>query len=241
MSQPPQRQIPSHCHHKRKQEQIENKLAYEQALEDLKQVIMDEEGPEKREELREERTLAQRVKMALVCAAIFGTGVLTRVLTSNFPSSGAYPALDLGLEGSLVMGMLGGYVTGMLAGILISLPAMFGDELMSMPLLAAAGSYTPFYLVAMSWVPVLSTFRFPAKYIVLAAFALACGAAAGWDALSRESADEVSRDSRAGRWTSTFVLVVLAGAAAATAASSSCAVVSSPTWKALRKAPTQKD
>ncbi len=90
--------------------------------------------------LREERTLAQRVKMALVCAGIFGTGVLTRVLTSAFPAPDAYQALDLGLEGSLVMGMLGGYVTGMLAGILISLPAMFlGGELMSMPLLAAAG------------------------------------------------------------------------------------------------------
>lgn len=90
--------------------------------------------------LREERTLAQRVKMALVCAGIFGTGVLTRVLTSTFPAPDAYQALDLGLEGSLVMGMLGGYVTGMLAGILISLPAMFlGGELMSMPLLAASG------------------------------------------------------------------------------------------------------
>ena len=63
--------------------------------------------------LREERTLAQRVKMALVCAGIFGTGVLTRVLTSAFPAPDAYQALDLGLEGSLVMGMLGGYVTGM--------------------------------------------------------------------------------------------------------------------------------
>ena len=30
--------------------------------------------------MREERTLAQRVQMALVCAAIFGTGVLARVL-----------------------------------------------------------------------------------------------------------------------------------------------------------------
>ena len=89
--------------------------------------------------IREERTLAQRVKMALVCAGIFGTGVLTRVLTSNFPAPDAYQALDLGLEGSLVMGMLGGYVTGMLSGILISLPAMFSGELMSMPLLAAAG------------------------------------------------------------------------------------------------------
>ena len=42
---------------KRKQEQAENKEAYDRALEDLKGVILDEEGPAKREELREERTL----------------------------------------------------------------------------------------------------------------------------------------------------------------------------------------
>ena len=42
---------------KRKQEQMENKEAYEKALEDLKEIIADEEGPEKREEFREERTL----------------------------------------------------------------------------------------------------------------------------------------------------------------------------------------
>jgi len=90
--------------------------------------------------LREERTLGQRVKMAVVCAAIFGAGVLTRVLTSRYlPAPDAYQALDLGLEASMVMGLLGGYVTGMLSGILISLPAMFNGELMSMPLLAAAG------------------------------------------------------------------------------------------------------
>jgi two-component system LytT family sensor kinase len=90
--------------------------------------------------LREERTLGQRVKMALVCAGIFGAGVLVRVLMQRFaPAQEAYQALDLGLEGSLVMGLLGGYVTGMLSGILISLPAMVAGELMSMPLLAAAG------------------------------------------------------------------------------------------------------
>jgi two-component system LytT family sensor kinase len=84
--------------------------------------------------LREERTLAQRVQMAVVCAAIFGSGVLARVLTHN-----DYAAVDLGLEGSLVMGMLGGYVTGLLSGVLISVPAMFNAELMSMPFLAGAG------------------------------------------------------------------------------------------------------
>src|SRR4029078_12152119 len=72
-------------------------------------------------------------QMALVSAVIFGSGVLTRGVTSG------YPAVDLGVEGSLVMGMLGGYVTGLVAGVLISIPAMFNGELMSMTLLAAAG------------------------------------------------------------------------------------------------------
>ena len=42
---------------KRKQQQLENKEGYEKALEDLKDVIIDEEGPEKREQFREDRTL----------------------------------------------------------------------------------------------------------------------------------------------------------------------------------------
>jgi two-component system, LytTR family, sensor kinase len=84
--------------------------------------------------MREERTLTQRVQMALVSALIFGSGVLARVVTRD-----SYQAVDLGLEGSLVMGMLGGYVTGLLAGVLISLPAMFNGELLSMILFAAAG------------------------------------------------------------------------------------------------------
>jgi two-component system LytT family sensor kinase len=84
--------------------------------------------------MREERTMTQRVQMALVCALFFGAGVATRVLTH-----GAYDAVDLGLEGSLVMGMLGGYVTGLLAGVLISLPAMFKGELLAMFLFAAVG------------------------------------------------------------------------------------------------------
>lgn len=87
--------------------------------------------------MREERTLGQRVQMALVCAAIFGAGVLTRVITQLTHDN--YQAVDLGLEGSLVMGMLGGYVTGLFAGVLISVPAMANHELMSMPLFAAVG------------------------------------------------------------------------------------------------------
>jgi len=84
---------------------------------------------------REERTLTQRVQMAVVCAVIFGLGVAVRVVGTD----NAYAAVDLGLEGCMVMGMLGGYVTGLLSGVLISIPAMIHGELMSMPLLAAVG------------------------------------------------------------------------------------------------------
>jgi len=97
--------------------------------------ILTRSGRFQRMLMREERTLAQRVQMALVCAVIFGTGVLARVLNPE-----AYQALDLGLEGSLALGMLSGYVTGLLAGVLISIPALIRHgEWMSMILFAAAG------------------------------------------------------------------------------------------------------
>src|SRR5580693_3527021 len=84
--------------------------------------------------MREERTLVQRAKLALSCSVAYGAGVATRVLNPT-----AYQAVDLGLEGSLVAGMVGGYVTGLLAGVLISIPALFRGEFMSMPLFAGVG------------------------------------------------------------------------------------------------------
>ena len=44
------------AYRKRKQEQMDNKEAYEKALEDLDQVVHEEEGPEMKDRLREERT-----------------------------------------------------------------------------------------------------------------------------------------------------------------------------------------
>ena len=96
--------------------------------------ILTRSGGFQRMLMREERTIAQRVQMALVCAAIFCAGVATRVLTNN-----AYEAVDLGLEGRLVMGMLGGYITGLVAGVLISLPAVLAHEPLSMFLFASVG------------------------------------------------------------------------------------------------------
>ncbi len=91
-------------------------------------------GVFKRMLLREERTLQQRVLLAVSLAAIFGCGVAARILTRT------YRAVDLGLEGSLLAGVLGGYVTGLLSGVLISIPAMLmNGELLSMPLFAGIG------------------------------------------------------------------------------------------------------
>jgi two-component system LytT family sensor kinase len=91
-------------------------------------------GALKRALLRDERTLIQRVQLALGFAAIFGAGVVTRIVT------GVYLALDLGLEGSLLAGILGGYVTGLVAGVLIALPAfLINGEYLAMPLFAGVG------------------------------------------------------------------------------------------------------
>jgi two-component system LytT family sensor kinase len=86
---------------------------------------------------REERTLAQRVRLALWFVALFLPGVAIRVATRT--ANVNYDALDLGLEGSLLAGITGGYVCGWIAGMAISIPAMFGGEFVSLPFFAAVG------------------------------------------------------------------------------------------------------
>ena len=87
----------------------------------------------KRMLLREERTLRQRIILALWFAAIFAPGVIIRMAT------GSYSALDLALEGSLLAGITGGYICGWIAAMLIAIPSMIGGEVISLPFLAAVG------------------------------------------------------------------------------------------------------
>jgi len=84
--------------------------------------------------LSDERTLAQRIQLSLVIAAIFGAGSEARILSHD-----TYQAIDLALESAIIAGMLDGYATGLLAGICVSLPDMFDGKYMSMPLFAACG------------------------------------------------------------------------------------------------------
>ncbi len=83
--------------------------------------------------MQEQRTLGQRLRLALGFSAVFAAGVGTRVLTKS------YRAVDLGLEGSLLAGVVGGYFTGLVSGVLISLPAMFAGEWLTMVLFAGVG------------------------------------------------------------------------------------------------------
>src|SRR5215469_8810951 len=83
--------------------------------------------------MQENRTLGERMALTLWLSAVFAASVGVRVL---IPS---YQAADLGLEGSLLAGLLGGYVTGLLSGVLISLPAVFHSEHLTLPLLAGIG------------------------------------------------------------------------------------------------------
>ncbi|MGA2156555.1 MAG: sensor histidine kinase [Bryobacteraceae bacterium] len=85
--------------------------------------------------MRENRTLGQRLELAIWLSVVFGASVATRVAGHD-----TYNGADLGLEGSLMAGILGGYVTGLVSGVLISLPALFpGREYLTLPLLAGVG------------------------------------------------------------------------------------------------------
>jgi two-component system, LytTR family, sensor kinase len=90
-------------------------------------------GPLRTTLMMEARTLNQRLRLAMWFSGIFASGVLIRVLVPS------YDAVDLGLEGAMLAGVIGGYVTGLLGGILISIPAMFHGEYLSMPLYAGIG------------------------------------------------------------------------------------------------------
>lgn len=81
----------------------------------------------------EERTLKQRTELALSIGVVFGAGAAVRVVAPG------YQGVDIGLAGSLLAGLIGGYWTGLFAGVLMSIPAMFNGEWMTMPMLASFG------------------------------------------------------------------------------------------------------
>jgi two-component system, LytTR family, sensor kinase len=84
--------------------------------------------------LREERTMPQQFRLAIVLGLVFGAGVAVRVVTR-----GTYQAADLGLEGAFLAGLAGGYIPGLAGGVIISIAAMLNGEFLAMPMFAAVG------------------------------------------------------------------------------------------------------
>jgi two-component system LytT family sensor kinase len=84
--------------------------------------------------LHDDRTIIERLQIAFIFSVIFGAGETVRIITH-----GQYPAIDLALESAFIAGLLSGYVSGLVTGICVSIPAMFAQEYMAMPLFSAAG------------------------------------------------------------------------------------------------------
>jgi hypothetical protein len=93
-------------------------------------------------------------------------------------------------------------------------------------LIGAFGVYTPIYPFLRDHLPVLSSFRFPVKYLVVMGMAVAAGAAAGWDALAgtREGLSPV----RVGRARTSATAAALFVGAAAYAIAGLCLVATTP-------------
>ena len=76
-------------------------------------------------------------------------------------------------------------------------------------LVFAFGKYTPIYPFLQRHLPLLGSFRFPVKYLVVLSMSIAAAAAAGWDALTSETTGSL-RHSRIGA----IVFAAVAGAGA---------------------------
>ncbi len=81
----------------------------------------------------EVRDSDQKLRLMLFVTPPLAIGVILRIVGRP------YRFADLMLEGSFLLGLLGGRVVGPLGGSIISLPAFFNHEWLSMPVAAAAG------------------------------------------------------------------------------------------------------
>jgi len=82
---------------------------------------------------REERTLAEKMELVLIVSTPILLGVLVRHWVRNFL------AADIAFEGAILMGVIGGRLAGAAGGALVSLPALFLGEWLTLPMNVVAG------------------------------------------------------------------------------------------------------
>ncbi len=81
----------------------------------------------------EDRTIAQKVYLALFTSLPFALGVVVRHSAPNFL------AADLTFEAVMLMGVVGGQLTGALTGVLCALPAILYGEFLMLPFNVVVG------------------------------------------------------------------------------------------------------
>jgi len=82
---------------------------------------------------REERTLAEKLELVCIMSTPILLGVLIRHWVRNFL------AADISFEGAILMGVIGGRLAGAAGGALVSLPALFLGEWLTLPVNVLAG------------------------------------------------------------------------------------------------------
>src|SRR5664280_3321099 len=82
---------------------------------------------------REERTLSEKIEIVFIVGTPIALGVLVRGWVHNFQ------AADIAFEGAILMGVIGGRLAGTAGGILVSLPALFLGEWLTLPMNVLAG------------------------------------------------------------------------------------------------------
>ena len=87
---------------------------------------------------REERTLGEKIEVALVIGIPIALGVVVRHAVRNFY------AADISFEGAILMGVIGGRLVGTTGGILVSLPALLFGEWLALPMNVLAGFLAAF-------------------------------------------------------------------------------------------------
>ena len=82
---------------------------------------------------REERTFSEKLEIVFIVGTPIALGVLVRWWVHNFL------AADIAFEGAILIGVIAGPFAGTMGGILVSLPALFIGEWLTMPMYVLAG------------------------------------------------------------------------------------------------------
>jgi len=83
---------------------------------------------------REERTLGEKMELVFILSTPILLGVLVRHWVRNFY------AADIAFEGAILLGVIGGPLAGTTGGVLVSLPALFLGEWLTLPMNVLAGA-----------------------------------------------------------------------------------------------------